>query len=985
MEVSSATAEAGPRGGEIRLDWTNPTGAGFGGVRVLRREGSYPELEDLDNPALAHELIHDQPAAQSPAAARVRLLDTGLKPETVYYYSLVAYDTVGKNSPPQRVSAMTTAPYQTAQHLYEKLPGVYRNYDTALPPDVPGLSAADRTRGQLRRFIDMFGLQFDLLRSYAGGVRNNFSAERIDGRLLPLLADWLGWPHDASLPHSKQRNEIGYAPHFFRTTGVVPNLRATINRLVTWDAQIKEFVHNVQMSNMPEGLSLWGLRREGANPWQGPEGVSIDVAYEGRPCVLGADAARQVMFYHARRHEPRPAPPGTPAHVLRVRSAGETHWHLWVKTLDQDVWGGSRPLTLAGSLHKYPSAAPDADGKFWLAWADYDAAGRPSAPQLRLAPVSVGRGARPARLKSTNTAPFAFNDGDEFDISVHPAAPTFARRVVFRNEHFRNIAAATAAETAALLDSEIPGVDVTPDEDGSVVFTARSAGTDAFFTFAAGAAATALGVAGTATGTDGVRAQLTGNVNQNFALEDGDSLTIQMDGRVRKVVTFRQADFGNIASASAAEVAAVINRVLPGVADMAASRLRLRSTSDGDDSLLMVEARSPAGRKLGFGAPPPNAVPGVAETEPSLFREGNNLWLFWSARRDGRWKIWYSRYSIQTSTWGAPKVLTDGPEADREPAALLSPAGGGRVWVFWSRKKANGLWNVFYRSTTNLNFDTLADGDWTPAAELTPVPPDYDNRDPHAVAAAGDAVTLFYASNRAEGWHVWEKELTPAAQGADARVTTGQFTHRAPAASPPVGATRLLFVRSNRSREYQSSFYPASVTVDNRHSGSLTADFRNPLRIRQRGNFPDVHRYTYDTGKGESDWYARDTVGIFLKPDTADQALVFRRRQQVVSVLRRFLPIQVRAVFALDEVITDYFYTYDDPAAAEPYLLRDEMFDSILGEVFAWADAHLGDRADYHWLRMWDAANAAATLPDLSDPNPDLSNRLPQTGVEEAD
>lgn len=1056
MEVTNATAEANPRGGEIQLAWTNPTGGAFGGVRVLRREGSFPTLSDLGTPAQ----VHDEPAAQTPAGMSVRLLDTDLKPETVYYYSIVVYDGALNFSPPVNASAMTTGSYQTAQHLYDKLPGVYRNYDTALPPDIASLSAEDKTRGQLRRFVDMFGLQFDVLRSYASGMRNNFSVDRIDGQLLPLMADWLGWPTDASLNFDKQRSEIGYAPHFFRTTGVVPNLRATINRLVTWDAQIKEFVHNVQMSNLPEQLTVWEQGREGVGAWSDPQSVTIDVAYEGRPAVMTATDGRQIMFYHARQSAPLPALQGTTSRAIRAKSASVDDWHLWLKTFDQEEWRASHHLTLGGRLNKYPSAAQDVDGKFWLCWADFERSGRTGTPQLRLAPVAVGRAALSARRKSSNKGPFAFADGDEFRITVVNDAHVFTRRVVFRREHFRQIGVATSEETAALLNREIPDVDVTAAEDGSIVFNSHATGSGVSLQFPASGVGAAIGVAGVVSGGDAVAAQLTGNRNQNFSLFDGDSIAIQLDGRIRKIVTFRSRDFNNIASATAAEVAAVINRVLPGVASVTGQRLRLSSTSAGDSSLVMVEvfapllfilpftflpalnsanltnnlrtffstgginlsaraairvqtagsrwfvndgphayevrnegggklnvyARALAETKLGFGAPVPNALPAVAESEPTLLREGTNLWLFWSARRNGRWNIWYSRFNILTSVWGNPKPLTAGLSSDREPSAVLSPAGGGRLWVYWARKKENGLWNILYRSTTTLDFNALNDGLWEPEAELTDVPLDYDNREPNAVAGAAAAVELYFASNRTNGWHVWTKDLTPGAQGPASRITSGQFTQRAPAALRLTNGLRRLYVRSNRSMSFQSSFYPAARTVDNRYSGSTTVDTRNALKISLRGNFQDVQRYTYDTRKEENNWYARDTVGIFLTPDTENQTLIFRRRQQIESVLRRFLPIQVRAVFALDQVIPEFVYTFSDPNSPTPYLLRDQMFDSILSEVFKdFADTHLSDEANYHWVRTWDAGHTGASLPDLSVAPPDLTFRLPQMGVEEED
>ncbi|MGB8508490.1 MAG: phage tail protein [Pyrinomonadaceae bacterium] len=1051
MQAVNVKAEPNPRGGQIELSWTNPADANFAGVKVLRRESSMPELLDIGT---ARE-IHDEPAAATPAGTNVKLIDGDLKPETIYYYAVVPYDAASIFSTPAQVSAMTTAPYESAAHLYSKLPGLYRNYDTVKPPDIAGLDARDRERGQLRRLMDMFGPQFDLLRSYASGMRSFHNVERVDGHLLPLLAEWINWQTDSSLNFDKQRNEIRYAPHFFRTTGVPANLRATINRLVTWDARIKEFVHNVYLSTHPEQLTVWEQSNI-AGAWQPAQAVTLDVAYEGRPAALMMTDERQLIFYQTRQSAPLPHAVRTSASAVRAKSATEDHWHIWLKTFEQDEWQPSHRVTGGGNLNKYPAATLDQAGRVCLFWTSFQDEGQVGAPQLRHALVGVGRASLPARSRTTNKAPFAFVDGEAFNISVVKGADVINRRVVLRSEHFHNIASVTADEIASVLDREIPGVEVKAAADGALVFTSLAQGSDAHLQFSASAVATELGLSGAASGIDGVAAELKGVRDEPFALREGDSISIKVDGRTPKVVTFRALDFADITQATALEVAAAINRALPGVARASGQRLLLNSTAAGEASLLVVEvyaslllslpasfiptldggtlnaplreqfdargltlgtnariqvlavgnlwlvsnekrnfqvrheggtlnvySRALAEPALGLSAPVPPALPLVAESEPTICADSSGVWLFWSSRRNGRWKIWYSRFETGTTLWGSAKMLTTGTDSDREPYALINPSGGGRLWVFWSRKKSNGLWNVFYRTTTNLNFAALTDADWT-ERELAAVPPDYDNREPQAIVHSPTEVELYFTSNRNNGWQVWTKLITAAAQGADSVITSGQFTSRAPFALSVNKQLRKLYLRTNRSEEYVSSFYPAALTVDNRYSGSTTVDTRNAIKISQRNNFSDVERYTYDTDKGATNWYARDTIGIFLTPDTVNQALVIRRRNQIESVLRKFLPIQLRTVYAVDEVIAENFYTYDDPSAQPQILISEQMFDSILGEVFkTFDDLHVGDIADYQWLRTADAQHLENTLPDLSVNPPDVSFRLPQNGVGE--
>jgi hypothetical protein len=367
-----------------------------------------------------------------------------------------------------------------------------------------------------------------------------------------------------------------------------------------------------------------------------------------------------------------------------------------------------------------------------------------------------------------------------------------------------------------------------------------------------------------------------------------------LDGDVPRTITFAAAQ------TSAAQVAAAINQVLPGVAAATAGKVQLQSPRPGASSLVSVDVNlSSAASKLGFGVPLPAPAQAADDTEPSAFQDGSgNVWLFWSSLRSGVWKIWYSRFD--GSTWGPPKALTTGSQPDREPFALFDPANAGRIWVFWSRKKANGLWNIFFRTTTKLDFNTLADADWT-EFEMSPVPTSYDNREAAAALSGPGSIDLYFASNRSDGWKIWNKPITPTTQGTDAAITTGQFTHRAPVPLAAGNGVLRLFVRGNDSVAYTSGVYAGLTTVDTRYAGSTTADTRNPARLSKRGSFDNIGQYTYDTPKTSDALeakrlYSRDTVGIFLTPDTSDQRLIDLDRELIAGALPSLLPIQVRAV-----------------------------------------------------------------------------------------
>ena len=77
--------------------------------------------------------------------------------------------------------------------------------------------------GQLRGFLDLPGGELDRLYSLNRAALLLTNLDRVDGRLLPLLAQWIGWRTDYSLPVGAQRNEIRFAPRIYRTVGCGPH------------------------------------------------------------------------------------------------------------------------------------------------------------------------------------------------------------------------------------------------------------------------------------------------------------------------------------------------------------------------------------------------------------------------------------------------------------------------------------------------------------------------------------------------------------------------------------------------------------------------------------------------------------------------------------------------------------------------------------------------------------------------------------------
>ena len=346
MRLLDLVAVPHPAGNRIDLTWRHPAPIQFPGVRVVRREGAYPLSPTPTSPQQGVVVADINPTGPGQSLAVVVTIgsyaatDTGLKGETVYYYALFPYH----GTPPtydidrhNRVSAMATSPYNSAGQMADLLPTLYHRYDTVATNDAH-VALADRDKGQLRRFLDLPGGQLDLLYSFARATRDLHDLEKVDSRLLFLLAQWIGWRIDQRIETDAQRNNIRNAPHLYKSIGLIPTVEATVKRLVGWESRTKEFVHNVFRSNQPERLNLWMRTQNAAGVWSTPTApLSLDFAYEGRPAAFRDQGGTLWLFYHTLR---------------------KGRWNIWFKTVrDGQDWTRSEPLTNRAMIDKYPTVA----------------------------------------------------------------------------------------------------------------------------------------------------------------------------------------------------------------------------------------------------------------------------------------------------------------------------------------------------------------------------------------------------------------------------------------------------------------------------------------------------------------------------------------------------------------------------------------------------------------------------------------------------
>ncbi len=363
MRLEQIEAIPHPAGNRIDLSWSRPEPAAFPHLRLVRREGSHPVTPEPASPRQGVVVADTQPAAEqglieADAEGVFHAVDQGLKGEVVYYYSIYPYrdgplefDVDRRN----RGAALATAANDFGGRMYRLLPAIYHRYDTVLPrAGSAALAAADLDRGQLRRFLDLPGGELDRLYSFTRALLDACDLEQVDGRLLPLLAQWIGWKTDFRLELDAQRREIANAPALYQRIGILPVVAATVERISGWQSRPKEFIHNVCTTNRPERLNLWLARRDAGGSWSLPQDpLSLNYAYQGRPAAARDPAGALHLFFHTPRRR---------------------GWAIWTKTLPAGgEWTESRPVVDRGDVDRQPAAALQG-ATLWLFWETYDRA-----------------------------------------------------------------------------------------------------------------------------------------------------------------------------------------------------------------------------------------------------------------------------------------------------------------------------------------------------------------------------------------------------------------------------------------------------------------------------------------------------------------------------------------------------------------------------------------------------------------------------------
>jgi len=370
----------------------------------------------------------------------------------------------------------------------------------------------------------------------------------------------------------------------------------------------------------------------------------------------------------------------------------------------------------------------------------------------------------------------------------------------------------------------------------------------------------------------------------------------------------------------------------------------------------------------------------------------DGLWLFWleKIKGEGTWQLKYNRHTgtgwaLQPDAAFPLDKGKDSLEKGKDPRVesdLFVLSHREKIWVFWARKEySGGPWEIAYRVKEGMDPNA---SDWSeihilPKSESNPglskskANPGWHDREPVAFVNKDDEdeIELFWSSSQNGSMSVWHGILkdrilkdgldeTKTGRESAKQITDNLYSQRDPLPLSINGETgngeTWLMYRSNESLTYTSETYRSTKTIDARYAGSTTVVPLDLAKIAMMRQFTDFQTYTYDIGRNgkrsEDDWYARDTVGIYLSSRTDDSGKINYSRQLVENVLKQFLPVQMRAVFIIEPSVISA-----EPVYTRERLIREESFAEMRGSREEYSGPREGYRedtaGDWAWLYSW--------------------------------
>lgn len=207
-----------PDYGSLLVRWHSPAGA-WDLLRVTRDNFGFAPRADMGTKVL--EVPKTNGVTQ--------YTDTTLEPGRFYYYTVWVRATIDMQwRRAGDVIGLVTKDWGYRAHMYELIPAIYREKDL----DSTGYRLYGK--GQLERFMDIFGFQADHIRTEYETLKLVNNPSTVSGGLLPLMADQLGFGYETELGMRLARQQMKNAVHVYKHKGAQLGIEAVTSVLTGW-------------------------------------------------------------------------------------------------------------------------------------------------------------------------------------------------------------------------------------------------------------------------------------------------------------------------------------------------------------------------------------------------------------------------------------------------------------------------------------------------------------------------------------------------------------------------------------------------------------------------------------------------------------------------------------------------------------------------------------------------------------------------------
>lgn len=210
--------------GVIELTWRTASGT-YDEFRLLRSSYGYA-MNEADGVILIDAAVDFGSNVYPPSSYR----DTDLQEGNFYYYAIWVHDTTLSRWWRAGVTTgLALRNFDYCDRFYDLLPDWYRERDRMVSAVSPQ---------PLQRFLCVFGLATDFIRTEMETLRWVALPDRISGGLLPLLAHEFGITYEPELGMRQMRTWLHNAVHLYKTKGSKIGVEGAVSAITGWGAVV---------------------------------------------------------------------------------------------------------------------------------------------------------------------------------------------------------------------------------------------------------------------------------------------------------------------------------------------------------------------------------------------------------------------------------------------------------------------------------------------------------------------------------------------------------------------------------------------------------------------------------------------------------------------------------------------------------------------------------------------------------------------------